>query len=146
MNRSLYPDGWEAFSREIRYGRAKNRCECTGQCGIHQPNPEPRRCNEIGKQKAKWFLGRVMLTVAHTCDCYPICKNPAHVLAMCQRCHLRFDRFRHAASRLRTQATPSYKSQRYRQRGKELNVGFFEELANLPARKRRAPWITHEAK
>ena len=38
-----------------------------------------------------------MLTVAHLnghdgpCRCSPLCADPAHLKAMCQRCHLRYD-------------------------------------------------------
>jgi len=99
-----YPPGWNPFSRAIRYARAKGRCECTGQCGMHRPNPGLRRCIEQNHQPARWARGRVVLTVAHLCQCHPICLNPAHVIAACQRCHLRIDRFRHARVRLRTQS------------------------------------------
>lgn len=141
MNASLYPAGWAGFSIQIRAGRALHRCECTGECGLHKSGEGPHRCREINKQPAQYFHGRVVLTVAHLCDCYPICKIPEHVKAMCQRCHLRLDRFRHATSRLRTQATPSYKSQRYRATGKTVHIDNLDEIANLPARKRRRPWI-----
>jgi hypothetical protein len=46
-----------------------------------------------------------VLTVAHLCKCDPLCKNPEHVKAMCQRCHLRVDTPLHvkhsAATRMR---------------------------------------------
>ena len=150
-NRSLYPKDWEAFSLDIRVRRANQQCECTGQCGLHQPIPlgphliqedhgPHRRCREINKQRARYFDGRVKLSVAHTCNCYPICAEPTHVLAMCQRCHLRFDRFRHAAARLRTQASENYRSQRYRRAGKQFGIENLQELMNLPQKKRRTPW------
>lgn len=94
-----YPAGWTDFSLMIRLFRAGQRCECTGQCGLHQPNPQIRRCIERAGHKAAWARGKVVLTVAHLCDCQPICMNPAHVRAMCQRCHLRVDRYTHAAHR-----------------------------------------------
>jgi hypothetical protein len=96
-----YGQGWLEFSLRIKRGRARSRCECTGQCGLHQPNPIQRRCCEIDKHPARWFRGRVVLTTAHTCTCNPPCQNPTHVLAMCQRCHLRVDAKQHAANRTR---------------------------------------------
>ena len=94
-----YPPGWSAFSRWIRLARAQGRCECTGQCGLHQPAKVNRRCTEINHTKARYARGKVILTVAHLCQCKPICKDPAHVIAACQRCHLRIDRYLHAAHR-----------------------------------------------
>jgi hypothetical protein len=96
---SQYPPYWQQFSAWIRHHRAGGRCECTGQCGLHQPNPHPRRCTERNKYAARWARGRVILTVAHLCTCSPPCARPAHVIAACQRCHLRIDSALHAAHR-----------------------------------------------
>ncbi len=44
--------------------------------------------------------GMVVLTVAHTCSCTPLCANPEHTMALCNRCHLRLDlplHMKHAA-------------------------------------------------
>lgn len=98
-----YPKEWSAFSAQIRFGRAKGRCECNGQCGIHQGHPILRRCTERHHEKARYAAGKVRLTLAHLCNCEPICMNPEHVIAACQRCHLRIDRFKHARNRLVTQ-------------------------------------------
>ena len=94
----VYPPGWPAFSRAIRFARAGGRCECTGAglCGLHCTHPGPRRCVEVDGQPAVWAGGSVMLTVAHLCQCDPLCCEPAHVLACCQRCHLRIDAPLHA--------------------------------------------------
>jgi hypothetical protein len=100
-----YPPGWKQFSIDIRYVRAKQRCECTGQCGLHQGRPVTRRCIEQNHQPAHFANGRVTLTVAHLCTCDPICLIPAHVIAACQRCHLRIDRFKHAHNRIAHQKT-----------------------------------------
>jgi hypothetical protein len=99
MPASHYPPGWKAFSDTIRFGRANGQCECTGECGLHKRFTGGRRCIERHGQKAHFAKGRVILTVAHLCKCSPICMNPDHVKAMCQRCHLRVDRFKHAATR-----------------------------------------------
>lgn len=99
FNRSRYPPNWETFTHYIKVIRAAGRCECTGQCGIHQPNPMPRRCAEVHGQPALHFRGRVILTTAHLCKCDPPCALGSHVLAMCQRCHLRVDSRPKAARR-----------------------------------------------
>ena len=49
---------------------------------------------------AVWAHGLVVLTVAHLCTCDPLCAEPSHLKAMCNRCHLRVDmplHQRHAA-------------------------------------------------
>ena len=99
-----YPADWKDFSRRIRFVRAGNRCECRSQCGLHGVglfHPAARRCVEMNGQKAEWSRGRVVLTVAHLnypggpCQCDPLCSIDDHVIACCQRCHLRIDRERH---------------------------------------------------
>jgi hypothetical protein len=103
VDRNLYPLGWKDFSAEIRFQRARGRCECSGQCGLHSGYPTKKRCTEQHGKKAHYAKGLVRLTVAHLCSCDPICMNPNHVIAACQRCHLRIDRFRHAKNRIATQ-------------------------------------------
>lgn len=97
-----YPKSWPEFSRWIRYTRAEGRCECTGQCGLHRSYSTPRRCIERHHTAATYATGTVRLTVAHLCNCDPPCANPNHVKAMCQRCHLRTDRYLHARRRRET--------------------------------------------
>ena len=101
-----YPKDWRATSRHIR-DRARGRCECEGECGLHRTHPGPRRCDEMDGQLAKWAKGVVRLTVAHLnglggpCRCVPLCGLPDHLRAMCNRCHLRYDvplHVRHAAT------------------------------------------------
>ena len=95
--KSTYPPDWKAISRTIRYERAQGQCECEGECGLHRTHPGPRRCEERDRQPAKWAKGLVVLTVAHLngregpCRCDPLCADPSHLKAMCNRCHLRYD-------------------------------------------------------
>lgn len=89
-----YPKDWTSFSKAIRFIRANFQCECSGLCGIHHG----RRCSERHHTKALWAKGQVRLTVAHLCNCDPPCADPNHVIAACQRCHLRIDRYKHAKS------------------------------------------------
>ncbi len=90
MDRSRYPDDWEAISEYIRFRRAGNKCE---RCGAENYKPHP-------------VTGSlVMLTVAHL-DHDPE-NTPSleeikagdprgeRLKALCQRCHLNHDRPRH---------------------------------------------------
>lgn len=102
FNPSNYPSDWKAVSFWVRFSRAGGRCECSGQCGMHRPNPATRRCTETHGHPAIFARGRVQLSTAHLCQCQPPCSIPAHLLATCQRCHLRIDRKLHAARRRQT--------------------------------------------
>jgi len=111
FNPADYPKNWKQFSLDIRVMRARLRCECTGECGLHGAGlfqTKARRCVEMDGEKAKWAKGRVMLTVAHLnakggpCRCDPVCSIAAHVKAMCQRCHLRYDVDLHRDNATRT--------------------------------------------
>lgn len=90
-----YGPDWPAFSRQIRYVRAREQCECFGRCGLHHG----RRCIEKHHTPARFAKGTVRLTTAHLCECDPPCLNPNHVIAACQRCHLRIDAPRKARTR-----------------------------------------------
>lgn len=93
---SLYPPNWKAIRQAI-LDRAGNRCECVGECGLHQTNPGPRRCVERHLEPAIWARGRVVLTIAHLPEAEgPHDGRPELLKAMCQRCHLRMDRELHA--------------------------------------------------
>lgn len=86
-NRTRYPAEWKAISRRIRFERAGNRCECTGQCGLHHE----RRCCERNGEPAVYARGKVVLTVAHWPDHSPENCDDSNLLACCQRCHNRLD-------------------------------------------------------
>lgn len=97
--RARYPKDWKARSARIRQ-RAGWRCECHGECGLHPPNPLPRRCEELHGEPAKWARGTVILTVAHLNHEPEDCRDE-NLRAFCQRCHLRYDtdhHQRHAAA------------------------------------------------
>lgn len=95
-----YPPDWKAISLFIR-ARSKGRCECEGECGLHRTNPGPRRCFERNGQLAMWAKGNIVLTVAHL-NRDPADNRPRNLKAMCQRCHLRYDRPQHARKRAET--------------------------------------------
>lgn len=80
--RTRYAEGWDSFSKQIRFERAKGRCEF---CGAQHGKPHPITSK------------MVYLTTAHmdfeggVCDCqlrYGFkCCRADHVLALCLRCH-----------------------------------------------------------
>lgn len=113
MDRTKYPKDWRQISRRIRFERAKERCEW---CNA------PHNGWRDGEQ---WFepefaetfphmtedMTKIILTVAHlgidkpdgtagdkrdTMDC-----RPENLAALCQRCHLNFDREQHVQNRIR---------------------------------------------
>lgn len=99
INYSRYPKNWHDVSKYVRLVRAAGQCECTGQCGLHQSGKNLRRCLERNGLKARWAKGKIVLTTAHLCTCDPICADLNHLIAACQRCHLRIDRLQHAYNR-----------------------------------------------
>jgi len=96
---SKYPQDWKKISAKIRE-RSGGRCECYGECGLHQTNPGPRRCNEQNGSKALWANGKVILTTAHL-NHDPMDCREENLKAMCQRCHLRYDSELHKKNRKR---------------------------------------------
>ncbi len=90
MNRKLYPRNWPKISASIRFGRAQGRCEW---CEVKDGDPHP-------------VTGSVVvLTVAHLGVAWPDGRpgdktdkhdvRPENLVALCQRCHLNFDRADH---------------------------------------------------
>jgi len=95
-NAARYGDDWSAFSARIRFGRAAGRCECEGECGR---GTHAGRCPNEHDGEAYGTGSRVVLTVAHLCHT-PECRE--HVKAMCQGCHLHYDKAHHAETAFRT--------------------------------------------
>lgn len=95
-NRDRYPDDWKAISRRIRLERAGGRCECSGECGLHTV-----RCPAIHDKPHHLTGSRVVLTTAHL-DHTPENCDDDNLVAMCQRCHLNYDRHHHAETAART--------------------------------------------
>lgn len=96
-----YPKDWKAISARIK-ARSGGRCECQGECGLHPPNPLPRRCVERHGEPAKYAKGKIVLTVAHLGDPSPENCADDNLKAMCQRCHLRYDHEQHQRNAART--------------------------------------------
>lgn len=95
-NRHRYGHDWPKFSRQIRFDRAEGRCECEGECGR---GTHEGRCPNRHGEPAYGTGSKVVLTVAHLCHT-PECRE--HVKAMCQGCHLHYDREHHARTRAAT--------------------------------------------
>ena len=93
-DRARYPKNWGEISFAIRAERAGWQCECDGRCGNAACAP---RC--IWRQGQKNLRGStIVLTVAHL-DHTPENCDPENLRAMCQACHLSYDRHHHANTR-----------------------------------------------
>jgi len=53
VDRSNYPPNWQTFSLKIRRGRARDRCECRGECGVEHGG----RCTAINGQRKFYTAG-----------------------------------------------------------------------------------------
>ncbi len=128
--RARYPKDWKAISQRIRFDRAQGRCECTGQCGdahdgygggclaphgalVFRDKSNPHLWREhsacggcAGGDPDCMAAVRVVLTTAHL-DHTPEHCDDANLLAMCQRCHLRYDAKHHAATAAATRRAPN---------------------------------------
>jgi len=94
--RKRYPRDWPTISLRIRSERAGWFCECLGECGRHDG-----WCLERHGRPHSVTSSRVVLTVAHL-DHTPENCDPDNLRAMCQRCHLAYDRHHHAETRRQT--------------------------------------------
>lgn len=82
--RARYPRDWARRSRFVRFYRARNRCEW---CGARNYEPHPITGS------------RVVLTTAHVYDHRPEVANLLNLAALCQRCHLNYDRPRRPSAK-----------------------------------------------
>ncbi|MFF8412881.1 hypothetical protein [Streptomyces omiyaensis] len=99
-NRRRYPADWPEISASIRFGRADSRCECLGECGR---GTHDGRCPNVHSMPAYDTGSEVVLTVAHL-DHTPENCDPANLRAMCNGCHLHYDKDHHRQTRARTRA------------------------------------------
>ena len=81
-----YPADWNLRRRFIVEYRAAGRCEWCGAVN-YQPHPDTG--------------SKVVLTVAHVWDKRPEQASLLNLSALCQRCHLNWDRREHGFNRLR---------------------------------------------
>ena len=94
--RTRYPADWTAISARIRFERADGRCECEGECG----GGHDRRCSARNRNRHPRTGSVVILTVAHL-NHKPEDNRDENLRAMCQACHLSYDRRHHAQTRRR---------------------------------------------
>lgn len=94
-NRDRYPADWPDISRRIRFERAGGRCECQGECGR---GTHDGRCPNVHGMPAYGTGSQVVLTTAHL-DHTPENCDPENLKAMCQGCHLHYDREHHLETR-----------------------------------------------
>lgn len=96
-NRARYPKDWKALSLAIRE-RSGWRCECKGECGR---GTHAGRCTNRHDEPAYGTGSKVVLTVAHL-DHTPENCEPKNLKAMCQGCHLHYDKEHHAQTAYKT--------------------------------------------
>lgn len=103
-NAARYGPDWPAITIVIKWLRALGRCECRGECGRPGYHLDALgRCENIHGQPAIGTGANVVLTSAHL-DHTPENMHPANLRAMCQGCHLRYDRNHHAETARATRA------------------------------------------
>ena len=91
-----YPNDWTAISKRIRFERARGRCECEGECG----GGHDERCSARNGFFHPRTGAAVILTVAHL-NHFPEDNRDENLRALCQGCHLHYDREHHAETRRR---------------------------------------------
>jgi hypothetical protein len=113
MNVKDYPADWKAIRQRVVFDRAGGRCETPG-CGARHGSTVIRQADgslsrmadgsivelstvssyrvaDVEKDAGDRFV-KIILTTAHLCNCYPKCGIDDHLRALCQRCHLAYDR------------------------------------------------------
>ena len=103
-NKKLYPKNWKEIRQKILQ-RAGNKCEF---CGVENltwgyRNEKGDFIISEGMQQEADMLGgehifRIVLTIAHL-DYNPQNNNPENLKALCQKCHLNYDKKHHAETR-----------------------------------------------
>jgi hypothetical protein len=102
-NRDRYPTDWPVISRAVKEA-AGWRCECRGECGRGAGHlAEDLRCGNRHGRPAFGTGSIVVLTTAHLNHTPEDCDR-GNLRAMCQGCHLHYDRDLHARTRSSTRA------------------------------------------
>lgn len=99
-NRTRYPSDWADISRAIKE-RAGWRCECEGECGMRTHVDLGGRCENRHRKPSVYTGSVVILTTAHLNHQPEDCR-PENLRAMCQGCHLFYDREHHAQTARQT--------------------------------------------
>lgn len=105
-NKSKYPNNWKQISLDIRT-KADNKCQF---CGIENHSIgyrdkdgsfielQPSHQVDIDIEENNLKLIKIVLTVAHL-DHNPENNQLENLKALCQKCHLNYDKFHHLESR-----------------------------------------------
>jgi N6-adenosine-specific RNA methylase IME4 len=125
-NQERYPADWPAISLRSRNERAGGRCECQGECGYDHGG----RCPEVNRQPHSVTRSIVVLTVAHLDDTPENCGDD-NLRAMCQRCHLAYDRHLHVYNLRETHS--------HRRLAAARNHELFDGELGRPTRPERVP-------
>lgn len=111
---SEYPPNWKTEIRPAVLKRAKNCCE---NCGvpnyalIYRPNkgkpdwelaPEGHQADAMALDGVKFV--KIVLTIAHLNHDIKQ-NNLVNLKALCQRCHLNYDKVFHKSNRIKNRAT-----------------------------------------
>jgi hypothetical protein len=96
-NKARYPPDWPSISKRIRE-RSGGRCECAGECGR---GTHEGRCPNLHGGPAYGTGSQVVLTVAHL-NHAPEDVRDENLRAMCNGCHLHYDREHHAQTAYQT--------------------------------------------
>lgn len=92
-NAALYPPDWPEISHRIRK-RSGGNCECEGECGTRHPAKRCLAHNGRPIDPTAEPVRLVVLTTAHLNHDPGDCRDE-NLKAMCQRCHLAYDRELH---------------------------------------------------
>jgi len=89
-NRARYPKDWKTAVVPRVRARSKNRCECTGQCGLSHGARKDARCKAKNGKPHPLTGSKVVLTVMHL-NHQPEDNRDENLLHGCQQCHNRYD-------------------------------------------------------
>jgi hypothetical protein len=92
--KARYPSDWPIIAGAIKH-EAGWRCECEGECGR---GTHEGRCPNLHALPAYGTGSLVVLTVAHL-NHTPEDVRRENLRAMCQGCHLHYDREHHAETK-----------------------------------------------
>ncbi len=93
---SIYSKEWKAFRAEL-LERSENKCEGT---------PQFPKCEAVNRESHPETGSKVVLTIAHM-DHDSTHTDPERCRALCQRCHLNWDREHHAKNAAATRRKKS---------------------------------------
>jgi len=120
IRREDYAPNWELISRFIRFYRARNMCEW---------------CSAVNRLPHPVTGSKVVLTVAHL-DRNPKNNSFFNLAALCQLCHLNYDRSQHVRNR---------RYGRYHKR-QQLAIGFPESQSIYRGRVLEMRWDGRKGK